>query len=173
MIIVSSNIQQKVLKVRKLWAGEGRTACAIAGLGERKAGVGAEREKGGAPIQALAQEMGVRPDCWASWGASCSHCQGWGELCWAQDVVLHPFAAVWCLSARKFTEFKIFKITKWLWWQHFPVSNSCAFCHHSVTAVIQVSPPLLHKGEEIAVPWGWMWTFLFLTLIDFLLQLVA
>lgn len=39
----------------------GGTACAAAGLGERKAASGAEQERRGAPLRAVAWEMCVRP----------------------------------------------------------------------------------------------------------------
>lgn len=89
MIVASSNIQLKVLKVGKLWAGE-RTACAVAGLGERKAGAEQEERELLAPafLAPFAQRWVL--DLTVSILRCQLQCQGWGELCWAEDVLLHP-----------------------------------------------------------------------------------
>lgn len=110
MIIASSNIQQKVLEVRKQWAGEGRTACALAGLRERKAAAGAEQEEKGAAFRALAQEMGVRPDCQHLEVPAAVSVRAGGSSAGQRMCFCAPFATLWCLSARKFTKFKIFKV---------------------------------------------------------------
>lgn len=118
MIIANGNIQQKVLEVRRQWAGEGGTACAAAGLGERKAASGTEQEWRGAPLRAVAWEMYVRPvNRQLEIPAPVSIKAG--GISAGQRICFHTsFPTVWYLCARKFSEgrfgLKYSKFTKWL-----------------------------------------------------------